>query len=367
MNDLLDERTVSELFPDTPRGYFDHAAVATVPRAVEEAISGVARALSRGTRGSVGWHELTDPAEALLAADFGVATEAITVLANTGTAFNSLARAIPFRQGDEVLVFADDFPSPRLPWRAISEVSTVEVFVAAGADRTDTLIAAITPSTRVVSVTHVHATTGATLDLERLHAACIAADALLLVDGAQAAGLLPEVAVHSDAYVSASYKWMLAGFGAAVVSTSERFDAQAVPGLLGYMNAAPSPRLAVGHSNLFGLAALAAAARVRQQLGLDAVNRHTRGLVEHIARGTVELGYDTWSPAREAGILSLHVADAAALTEALAERGFTTTHREGRLRISPSVTTTRSDADGLLTALADLASVHRATSAQHNN
>ncbi|NJI60392.1 aminotransferase class V-fold PLP-dependent enzyme [Microbacterium oxydans] len=355
---MIDERAIADHFPHRPRGYFDHAAVSTVPVEVESAVAGVARALGRGTRGSSDWHELTDDVSVLLADELGVAATAVSVLANTGTAINSVARAIPFVGGDEVIVLADDFPSPRMPWHTIPGLSVQEVATTAHADRTTALIAAISPGTRAVSVTHVHATTGDVLDLARLHDACVSADALLIVDGAQAAGLFPGAARHADVYVAASYKWLLAGFGAAVVATGERFDDRAVPGLIGYMNEPPSPRLAVGHSNLFGMAALQAAARVRQGIGLEAIRAHTLSLTRRIADGAADLGLPPAAAEPASGIVSLTVADAPTLTDRLKDRGITTTVRDGALRVSPYLTTTHDDVDLLLSALTELAPAH---------
>ena len=356
---MIDQRVIAEFFPRHPRGYFDHAAVSTVPAAVEASVAGVARALAGGTTGSPDWHALTDGMADLLALDLGVAPSAITVLANTSTAITAAARAIPFAAGDVVLTFADDFPSPRMPWRTIPGVVTREIAPEDGADRTEALVSALDASTRAVAVTHVHATTGATLDLERLHRACIAADALLIVDGAQAAGLLTGGAAHADVYVAPSYKWLLAGFGAAVIATGARFDEQAVPTLIGYLNAPPSPKLEIGHGNLFGLAALSAAAEFAMRSVSASVCERIASSPIACRTSAAELGLPIAQGTRGAGIVSLRVADAAASVAELAERGITATVREGALRLSPYLTTTDDDVDLLVSALADTASAHR--------
>lgn len=340
-------------FADAPAGYFDYAAVGCVPREVTSAVAGVASALERGLTGSAAWHEYTDSALDLLADDLGVDSGQLSVLANTGTAIASVARAIDFAPGDEVLTTGDDFPNIRLGW--LNTPATVrEVVVGAEATRTDEIIAAIRSQTRVVAVTHVHATTGTTLDLERLHRATQNAGALLVVDGAQAAGVVPSAAIHSDVYVAAAYKWLLAGFGGAVVATSPVFDSAASPGLVGYMNLPPSQSLAVGHDPLFTLAALAAAARVRQAIGLQTIAAYTTEIVGQISIAAAGLGYATVT-ADPAGILSLQTSDAPAVVAALRERGITTAFRGSHLRISPYVATTSNDVDQLLTALEDLA------------
>src|SRR5699024_3392708 len=106
----------------------------------------------------------------------------------------------------------------------------------------------------------------------------------LMVDAAQSAGLLDRAAAHADVYVGASYKWLLAGFGAAVVATSSRFNEVANPIFRGYRNPAPSPHFEVGHSSLFILAALQQATAVRHAIGTRTIRDHTLSMVEHITR-----------------------------------------------------------------------------------
>lgn len=343
----------NEHFARAPRGYFDTAAVGTTPAGVSEAVGHVARALESGLSGSAMWHEFTDPVCEFLAADFGVAADRLTILANTGTAVASVAHAIAFADGDEVLTVADDFPNIRLAWTATA-ATIREVSITTETERTNEIIAAIGERTRVVAVTHVHATTGTTTDIERLHAACIANGTILVVDGAQSAGIVADVAVHSDVYIAASYKWLLSGFGGAVVATGRRFDDVARPGLVGYMNAGTPARLAVGHDPLYTYAALAAAARVRQSIGLETIRAHTSAHIERIAREADRMGFVSITRAA-AGIVSLHASDAAGLVAALRERELMTAVRGDLVRVSPYVATTTADVDRLLTVLDELA------------
>lgn len=351
---MIDAALLRQHFPSRPAGYFDTAAVGCAPVEVADAVRGVAEALGRGLTGSSMWHRLTDGVEELVAPDLGCAPEAIEVLASTSEAIGLAATAMRLSSRDDVVVFADDFPSARMPWHAIGGPRVVEVPGGAGPNRTQHILAALGPKTRVVSITHVHASTGAVADLAAIHAACLSIDAMLVVDGAQAGGLLPDAAIHSDVYAVPSYKWLHAGFGAAVVMTGPRFRARAVPSLVGHRNPPPSPSLAPGHDNLFGLAALRAAARVREGLGREAIRRHVVATVGRVVAAASDLGVAV-APAG-AGIVSLEVVDAAALQARLRADGIHVAVRDGLLRISPSVTSTEADLDGLLGGIARHAS-----------
>jgi selenocysteine lyase/cysteine desulfurase len=76
-------------------------------------------------------------------------------------------------------------------------------------------IAALTPRTRVVSVSLVRFDNGVMIDSAKLAAACHAQGALLLLDASQCCGAVP-IDVHTmgaDFMVSAGYKWLLGPFG----------------------------------------------------------------------------------------------------------------------------------------------------------
>lgn len=354
---MIDPAAVAEHFPHHRRGYLDNAAVAPVPAAVTQAVTDVGRALEAGTAGSAAWHERTDDAVVRLATDLGAEAARVVVLGNASESFSFAAHAIDLAPDDRIVTFADDFPTTRLPWTT-RPGTRVELWPGPGDERTETLLAGIDERTKVVSVTEVHATTGTTLDLARVSAACRDVGALLVVDASQSAGLLSGGAAHADVYVAASYKWLLGGFGAAVVATSERFDTQATPRIVGYRNAQPSPRLHVGHSNLFGLAALQAGAEVRAHFGSAAVHDHTRRLVDRLTAGAASLGMRPSSEHSRAGIVSLAVPGADELVEHLRQRGLRAASRDGTLRLSPYLTTTEADVDDVLNALADVRRAH---------
>ena len=120
------------------------------------------------------------------------------------------------------------------PLYALRDRYGVDVaFVDAGDDGDDerTLAAfdaAITPDTRLVSISHVLWTTGAVLPVARIAELAHARGALVVVDGAQAAGAIPVrfEDLGADVYAVPAQKWLLGpeGMGALVVdrATIER-------------------------------------------------------------------------------------------------------------------------------------------------
>lgn len=347
---------LAELFPDKPAGaYLDTAAVGLTPRPVADRAAACYREYGGGVVAGVPerWQRVVDETAATVARHFGTGHE-VTFPAHTGEAMNALARAVDWAPGDEVLVLRDDYPSVVLPWTTLPGVSVVRADPLPGDDRTAALLAALTPATRVVAVTHVNARTGTTVDLRALGTAAHAAGAALVVDGAQGGGVAAADLTEVDAYVVTAYKWLLAGWGIAVLFTAPEFAARLTPALVGHANVPPSRRLRHGHVNLAGVYALAAACEVRERIGPDRIRARTAELTARLHAGGDDLGLPRFAPPeRTSGIVSFDLgADADRVGRALAERDVTVAVRAGALRVSPYFYTADDEIDRFLAALA---------------
>ncbi len=353
---------VRERFPNKPPGaYLDTASIGLVPRDVAVAVASCYEALGSGTAGSARWRAVVEQATRELASEFGVAENAISFMASAGEAINAIARAIPWRLGDEVLVLSGEFPTVTLPWLHLGpDVRLIEVAPMPGDDRLGALLAAIGPRTRVVAVSHVNSFTGTLVDLDALGRACARAGALLVCDGAQSAGAVPLNLSNVDFYVATGYKWLLAGFGIALVISKRASLERLRPTLLGHGNQTPPPTLAYGHLNLPGVYALAAAATVRQSAGLEAIYARIVKLARQVREETTELGFSVAAaPERSAGIISLQgIPDVRDVVARLATSDIYVAERAGYLRISPNFYTSDSEIDMLLRALKEIGVRH---------
>src|SRR6266850_747828 len=79
----------------------------------------------------------------------------------------------------------------------------------------DDVVAAMTPSTRVVSVSHVRFDDGSMLDVSSLAAACKRNGTLLVLDVSQSCGAIPMNvrSLGADFIVCAGYKYLLSPWG----------------------------------------------------------------------------------------------------------------------------------------------------------
>ncbi len=132
-----------------------------------------------------------------------------------------------WRAGGRAVTTAHEHAGGVGPLYALRDRIGVEIaFVDAGDDGDDdrTLAAfdaAITPGTRLVSISHVLWTTGAVMPVARIAELAHDRGALVVVDGAQAAGAIPFRFddLGADLYAVSAQKWLLGpeGMGALVV------------------------------------------------------------------------------------------------------------------------------------------------------
>jgi selenocysteine lyase/cysteine desulfurase len=125
---------------------------------------------------------------------------------------------LTWKPGDEVLTASGEFPLQYATWKPMEEREGVKLNVISPRDRfltSDDFIAALTPRTRLVSVSLVRFDDGVLLDAARLSAACHAQGALLLLDVSQCCGAVPMDVnqLGADCMISAGYKWLLGPFG----------------------------------------------------------------------------------------------------------------------------------------------------------
>lgn len=166
-------------------------------------------------------------ARAGVAAILGTDVAAVGLTHSTTDGMNAAALLPDWRRGGRVVTTAHEHAGGLGPLYALRDRSGVEIeFVDAGDDGDDdrTLAAfdaAITPGTRLVAISHVLWTTGAVLPVARIAGLAHERGALVVVDGAQAAGAIPirfdELGV--DLYALSAQKWLLGpeGMGALVV------------------------------------------------------------------------------------------------------------------------------------------------------
>ena len=162
--------------------------------------------------------EVPNRIRANIARIIGANPEDVAVTTGASTGAIAVAHGIQWNSGDEIITAKSEFPLQYTTWKPMIDREGIQLKIVGPSDRfltADDLIAALTPKTRLVSVSHVRYNDGSMLDSARLAKACHAQGALLLLDVSQSCGAIPMNVneLEADFLICAGYKWLLSPFG----------------------------------------------------------------------------------------------------------------------------------------------------------
>ncbi|HEY6944195.1 MAG TPA: aminotransferase class V-fold PLP-dependent enzyme [Candidatus Acidoferrum sp.] len=305
---------------------------------------------------------------------------ALTSGASAGAA--AVAYALEWQPGDEVIVAKGEFPLQYTTWKPMEEREGVKMRIVAPRGRfisADDLIAAMTPRTRVVSVSLVRYDDGSLLDAPRVAEACHRQSALLLLDVSQCCGAMP-MDVHklgADFLVCAGYKWLLSSFGTGFFWIKSEHLATVRPGpfywmavqgsdnfsALNFDDPKPAPNAKrwdapewASYFN-FNLAAMDTSVELVSRMGPERVAAHNRRLVDFMFERLPKDRCIPGSPLDAAqrgpyGCFSARSREKTAeLYQRLRNENVIVSLREGNIRVSPHLYNTERDIDRLISVI----------------
>jgi selenocysteine lyase/cysteine desulfurase len=356
--------------------FLAHAAVCALPRRVSEAMR------DHAVRAALGDQEETLPAgqfrraRELVARLLGAQPEEIALVGPTSLALSFVAAGLPWRKGDNVLVYFEDYPSNVYPWMALAEKG-VEVRLLNTRDygriRPIDVVGQVDEQTRVVALASNHFVAGWRLELDAIGRSLHQRNILFCVDGIQTVGAFPTGVEHVDFLAADAHKWMLGPCGAGIFFVRQSAQEKLRPVVQGWHNVRcpgfvaqeqiayvpDARRYEAGSANLAGLAGLTAAMELLVEIGVENIaaellRKRALLLPALRAKGYTVLLAD--APARNAsGILSIYKPgdDMAELHRKLMAAGIATSLREDRqgrqyVRLSPHFYNTDAELHRLL-------------------
>ena len=178
-------------------------------------------AIEQANDGVVGWparerrvEKIRDQVARLINAD----RDEIAFVASTTHGIGLIAEGFPWRDGDNVVSAAEEYPSNIYPWMNLASrgVTLRQVESRDGRIWLDDLAAAMDHATRVLAISHVEFASGFRNDLDALAELCHARGVALFVDAIQGLGpLLIDVRRTPIDFMAADgHKWLLGPEGA---------------------------------------------------------------------------------------------------------------------------------------------------------
>jgi len=202
--------------------YFDHAGVSPLPRPTADIITAWAEdAAASGNYNWRDWQRRLEDGRGLAARLIGAATDEIALVRNTTEGITIVAEGFPWREGDNVVLPACEFPSNRFPWQNLASRGVEARLVPCSEGRLDLaeLAKACDRRTRMLAVSWVDYLTGWRNDPAALAQLAHERGALLFLDAIQGLGIFPlDVrAAGIDFLASDGHKWLLGPEGAGVL------------------------------------------------------------------------------------------------------------------------------------------------------
>ena len=362
-------------FPVTEElAYLNTASVGPIPVPVRDALHAYADGKMQRRGGGSG-PSPRQRAVTAFAGLFGADEDEIALLYSTTDAENIVARALDWREGDNIVIDELHFVSTYVLHRQLERRMGVELRVVPSRDGVVTLedfARRVDRRTRLLSVAWVSNRNGFRHDLPALAELAHANGAYLYADAVQALGTFPvNLREEGVDFAGANgYKWLHADFGCAPFFVRREHLEWMAPDRYGHRQVAETLpghryRLRSGASKFEyasaangPVAAMGAALDFLAGVGLDRIAGHTHALAAELRTETEALGMRLFTPPRNPSpIVSFHHGlEQEALAKALADEGIAVTFQEeGRLlRAAVAMFNNREDVDRLLGVLARL-------------
>lgn len=358
--------------------YLNTAAHAAMPRVALQAVQAAldAKKFPHHIDDAL-WFDVPIRIRSNLAAMIGAKPEEIALTTGASTGAATVANLLAWKPGDQVITAQGEFPLQYATWKPLEEREGVKLKIVAPRERfitADDLIAAMTPRTRVVSVSHVRFDDGSKLDAPRVAAACRAQGALLVLDVSQSCGAVPlnVTDLGADFLVCAGYKWLLSPYGTGFFWVkNEHLDtarpgpfywaAQNTDGFAGLNFVEPAPARAAKRWDTaeaatyfnFNLVAMDASVEFVLRAGPESVLEHNRELVdlmfERLPPDCVPAS-PLHSPQRGPyGCFTARTPErTVAMYQKLRKENIVVAMREGKIRVSPHLFNSTHDIDRLI-------------------
>ena len=359
--------------------YMNHAGVAPLSRRVRDAMADfIEDATIHGAVHADDWAEEAERCRVAAAQLINANATEIAFMKNTTQGILIAANGIDWREGDNVVTTAVEFPANVYPWWSLKErygVSTHMVPERNGRIHVEDIAAAIDERTRVLTISHVEFASGFRNDIAALGELCRERDIWFVVDAIQSLGVI-EVDVKScnvDILAADGHKWLLAPEGAAIFYCADEKQEQLINTNVGWASVVnprdflnydltqkpDATRFEEGSYNSVGLYGLKAAIGLLHDIGIRDIEAHVLELTARLIAGLKAKGYRVVTPNGDAARAGIVIFESEQHTpteiyEMLYTENIVTAERGSGVRVSPHFYNTTSEIERLLEVLPDL-------------
>jgi len=349
---LADEGVRRNEFPVCESKVFlAHARVCPLPRRVATAMNAYSDRCMFGDQADMlepGFEVATRAATARL---IGAQPQEVAFVGPTSLALSYVAAGLPWRRGDNILVYHEDYPANVYPWMALVERGVKVRYLnvkTPGYIRLIDVQGQVDENTRLVALSSCHYVSGWKLNVPALGKWLRSRNILFCLDAIQTLGAFPFNAGDVDFMAADAHKWLLGPCGAGILYVKRDLQERMKPIVYGWHNVrcpdfvtqtelvlrTDARRYEPGTHGFAQLHGLRAAVDLIQEVTPEAIGEELLRKRSWLAPALEAKGYfvhHTSAPAENAGpFLSFQRAgtDMTALHERLTQAGILTTLRK---------------------------------------
>mgnify|MGYP001435538842 CR=1 FL=1 len=348
--------------------YLNHAAVAPLPRRAADAMQRMAEdGCLHGSLHYDQWMAACDGVRSGAARLANADASEIAIVKNTSEGIATVALGFPWKPGDRIVAFHEEFPANYYIWKKLERSHGVRVEWLSGFDPREKVEQAVRGA-RFLAISFVQYLSGYRADLEAIGAMCRREGVFFFVDAIQGFGAFPfdVKRMQIDAFAADGHKWMLGPEGCGVLFVSHEWQDRIEPVEFGWTNVAgwadyasrdmtlrgDAGRYEPGTLNVIGSFGLRASIELLLERSAEAV----LAVTDRLAEGARERGYEILGerdPAHAAGIVCIRKPgmDARLVHARLREQGILGAPRQGWVRLSPHFYISGEDAERVIASL----------------
>lgn len=338
--------------------YFNHASIGPIPDFTVEVIKNYLNERSSKNIENIEKIFQTISETKELAAKFiNSSPDRIAFVDNVSNAMNLLAQGLKWERGDEIILFDIEFPANVYPFLNLQKEGIVVKILKTqnGKINFEDIESAITPKTRLLSISHVQFLSGFRADLEKLGKLCKQNDIIFSVDAIQSFGVvnIDVKRMQIDFLATGIQKWFLGLEGLTLIHITNELQDKIEQKYVGWLSVQDAwnilnfnleldesaHRYENGTLNFAGIFSLNSNLKFFLSIGIDEIEKsiihNSKLLIQMLDKEGFEFFFRPSSDDEIAGIVTIKVDNPNEVIRKLKENKIYASIREGYLRFSP--------------------------------
>lgn len=357
---MLDKSQIRKHFPYLESGliYFNHASTGPMP---DFTVNAIQNYLSERSSKSIDNYKnvlkVIAETKELVAKFINSNPDRIAFVDNVSNAMNLLAQGLKWEKGDEIILFDIEFPANVYPFLNLQKNGVVVKILKTKNGRIDfeDIEKAITPRTKLLSISHVQFLSGYRADLEQIGNLCKENQIIFSVDAIQSFGVvnIDVQKMKIDFLASGIQKWFLGLEGLTLIHITKELQdkiEQKYVGWLGVKDAwnildykleldETAHRYENGTLNFAGIFSLNSNIKFFLSIGIEKIEKsiieNSKLLIRLLEKEKVDLLFKPNSDSEISGIVTIKINEPEEVFKKLREKKIYISLRESYLRFSP--------------------------------